>query len=86
MQSLQGLVPGHGSAAKEPAKTVSLTRRYLAFIREKMAAAVDELQEFDEAYNQVDWSEFASLPAFKEANRKNAYQVYLSLEAEALED
>ena len=86
MQSLQGLVPGHGAAAKEPAKTVSLTRRYLAFIREKMGAAVEELEAFDEAYKQTDWSEFANLPAFKEANRKNAYQVYLSMEAEALED
>lgn len=86
MKSLHGLVPGHGAAAKEPTKTVSLTRRYLAFIREQMAAAVDELQAFDEAYDQTDWSAFANLPAFKEANRKNAYQVYLSLEAEALED
>ncbi|MDX2425640.1 MAG: MBL fold metallo-hydrolase [Cycloclasticus sp.] len=86
MQSLQALVPGHGSAAKDPAKTVSLTRRYLAYIREKMAEAVDELQPFDEAYAETDWSEFSSLPAFAEANRKNAYQVYLSLEAEALEN
>jgi len=86
MQSLQGLVPGHGAAAKEPAKTVSLTRRYLAFIRENMGAAVDELEAFDVAYKQTDWSEFSNLPAFKEANRKNAYQVYLSMEAEALED
>lgn len=86
MQSLQGLVPGHGAAAKDPAKTVQLTRRYLAFIREKMAAAVDELEPFDEAYQQINWSAFENLPAFNEANRKNAYQVYLSLEAEALED
>ena len=86
MQSLQGLVPGHGAAAKEPAKTVSLTRRYLAFIREEMGAAVEELEAFDEAYKKTDWSEFSNLPAFKEANRKNAFQVYLSMEAEALED
>jgi len=86
MQSLQGLVPGHGVAAKKPAKTVSLTRRYLAFIRKEMAEAVNELEAFDEAYSQTDWSEFSNLPAFKEANRKNAYQVYLSLETEALED
>ncbi|HIF18091.1 MAG TPA: MBL fold metallo-hydrolase [Cycloclasticus sp.] len=86
MQSLQGLIPGHGAAAKEPAKTVSLTRRYLAFIREKMGESVEDLQAFDEAYQQTDWSAFSDLPAFKEANRKNAYLVYLSLEAEALED
>lgn len=86
MNSLQGLVPGHGTAAKKPAETVSLTRRYLAFIREKMGEAVEELQAFDEAYSQTDWSDFSDLPAFEEANRKNAYQVYLSLEAESLED
>lgn len=86
MQSLQALIPGHGPAAKEPAKTVSLTRRYLAFMRDAMGKAVDELDAFDVAYEQTDWSEFSQLPAFNEANRKNAYQVYLSLEAEALEN
>ncbi len=86
VQSLQGLIPGHGAAAKEPTKMVSLTRRYLAFIRGEMGLAVDELQAFDEAYQQTDWSAFSELPAFKEANRKNAYLVYLSLEAETLDD
>lgn len=38
-----------------------------------------------EGYDQTDWSEFSNLPTFKEANRKNAYQVYLPLEAELLE-
>jgi glyoxylase-like metal-dependent hydrolase (beta-lactamase superfamily II) len=86
LQSLQALIPGHGLAASEPAKTLSLTRRYLAYIRQQMALAVDDLQAFDEAYAGTDWSAFSNLPAFAEANRKNAYQVYLSLEAEALED
>jgi hypothetical protein len=39
---------------------------------------------FDEAYANADWSEFEELPAFAEANRRNAYQVYLSMEAESL--
>lgn len=86
MQSLQGLVPGHGAVAKDPAKTVSLTRRYLAFVRKAMGSAVDDLQAFDEAYAETGWSEFSQYPTFKEANRKNAYQVYLSLEAEALDN
>jgi hypothetical protein len=34
----------------------------------------------------VDWSEFESVPAFDLANRRNAYQVYLSMEAEMLAD
>ena len=79
---LKSLVPGHGPAAKEPEKAIILTRRYLEFMREKMGAAAEEMMDFDEAYNAVDWSEFKDLPAFDAANRKNAFQVYLSMEAE----
>ncbi len=79
---LNALVPGHGPAAKEPNKAITLTRKYLAFMREKMAAAVEDLTEFDEAYKAIDWSEFKDLPAFEAANRKNAFLVYLSMEAE----
>ena len=39
---------------------------------------------FDEIYSQTDWSEFEDLPTFEEANRINAYQVFLSLERELL--
>ena len=39
---------------------------------------------FDETYAQIDWSEFTGLPTFEEANRINAYQVFLSLEQEML--
>ena len=41
---------------------------------------------FDEAYRNTDWSGFEDLPAFAEANRRNAYQVYLSMEAELLSE
>jgi glyoxylase-like metal-dependent hydrolase (beta-lactamase superfamily II) len=84
-EKLVALVPGHGAVANDPDKAVALTRRYLAYLRESMAAAVEEFVPFDEAYAAVDWSEFADLPAFAEANRRNAYQVYLSLEAEMLD-
>ncbi len=83
-EKLVALVPGHGGVASNPGEAVALTRRYLAYLRESMAAAVEEFMPFDEAYAAVDWSEFAELPAFAEANRRNAYQVYLSLEAEML--
>ena len=81
---LTALVPGHGPASLDPKDTISLTRRYLAYMRKTMGAAVDELQSFDEAYASTDWSEFSDLPAFAEGNRINAYQVYLSMEAELL--
>ncbi len=83
-EQLVALVPGHGSVAADPNAAVRLTRRYLAFLRERMGNAVEEFIPFSEAYNATDWSEFADLPAFAEANRRNAYQVYLSMEAEAL--
>ena len=81
-KKLHALVPGHGATAQDPMKAISLTRSYLAFIREKMGAGVEEMLDFDEVYKSVDWSRYAQLPAFKEANRKNAYQVYLSMEQE----
>jgi glyoxylase-like metal-dependent hydrolase (beta-lactamase superfamily II) len=79
------IVPGHGRLARDPAKLVSLTRDYLAFVRKHMQEAVDNWQSFDEAYELIDWSDFMDLPAFLDSNRRNAYGVYLSLERESLE-
>ena len=81
---LTALVPGHGPASTSPQQTIALTRAYLAYLREVMGAAVDEFIPFDEAYARADWSRFNNLPAFEEGNRINAYQVYLSMEAEML--
>ncbi len=79
---LQALVPGHGPHQAAPVEAVGLTYRYLAFLREKMGEAVDELIPFDEAYAATDWSDYSHLPAFEAANRRNAYQVYLSMQNE----
>ncbi len=81
---LAALVPGHGPAAEDPDEAIRLTRRYLAYLRSNMGEAVQDLIPFEEAYAQTDWSEFEALPAFEEGNRRNAYQVYLAMEAEAL--
>lgn len=82
---LTALVPGHGPASTDPKNTISLTRRYLAHLRKVMGTGIEELEPFDEVYAAADWSEFKNLPAFAEGNRINAYQVYLSMEAELLE-
>jgi glyoxylase-like metal-dependent hydrolase (beta-lactamase superfamily II) len=82
---LTALIPGHGPAARDPDKTVSLTLRYLRHVREAMAAAVEEFTPFAEAYDAADWSEFENLPAFKATHRRNAFGVYLSLEQEMME-
>ncbi|UCC56845.1 MAG: MBL fold metallo-hydrolase [Gammaproteobacteria bacterium] len=83
-EKLVALVPGHGAAANNPDEAIALTRRYLAYLRDTMRAAVEDFVPFSEAYAEIDWSEFEELPAFEAANRRNAYQVYLSLEAEML--
>jgi glyoxylase-like metal-dependent hydrolase (beta-lactamase superfamily II) len=84
-EKLVALVPGHGSVTKQPAEAISQTRRYLTFLRAQMAQAVARLEPFDAAYAHTDWSEYRNVPAFDEANRRNAYQVYLEMEAESLD-
>ena len=79
------IVPGHGSAASDPRKVASLTLNYLTFVRDAMQQAVDDWIPFDEAYVAVDWGDFIEYPAFLEANRRNAYGIYLSLEEESLQ-
>lgn len=81
---LRALVPGHGPASFEPSATLSLTREYLAYMRDNLGRGVEELMSFDEIYAATDWSRFEHLPAFEAGNRINAYQVYLSLESELL--
>jgi len=81
---LTALVPGHGPAASRPNEAIRLTLDYLRHLREVMGAAVDDFVEFDRAYSEADWSEFADLPAFDAANRINAYAVYLSMERESM--
>jgi len=82
---LKALVPGHGPASSNPKATISLTRSYLAYLRQVMGAGIDDFTPFDEVYAAADWSKFKDLPAFEAGNRINAYQVYLSMEAELLE-
>lgn len=79
---ISALIPGHGPAAKNPNQAITATRKYLAKIRSVMREAVVNLDDFAETYDKTDWSEFAHLPAFTETNRRNAYQVYLSMEEE----
>jgi len=78
---LKALIPGHGPVARDPNGAIQLTLRYLSHVRSVMNAAVEDMLPFDEAFTEADWGEFANLPAFNAAHRRNAYGVYLSLEA-----
>ena len=76
------MVPGHGPASDSPRKDMQLTRDYLRFLRDSMSKAAANLDPFNEAYQNTDWSKFAGYPLFKEANRMNAYNTFLLMEQE----
>ena len=76
------LVPGHGAYSRVPQTDLVFTRDYLQFLRTQLGKAARDLVPFEEAYDAIDWSKYRSMPAFNEANRLNAYNQYLRLEAE----
>jgi glyoxylase-like metal-dependent hydrolase (beta-lactamase superfamily II) len=77
-------VPGHGGASNDVARDLALTRDYLRYLREQMARGVEQMSDFEQVYDQVDWSAWEKLPAFGPSNRLNARSVYLELERESL--
>jgi glyoxylase-like metal-dependent hydrolase (beta-lactamase superfamily II) len=76
------VVPGHGAYSTNALADVKFTRDYLAYLREVMGPAARDLDPFEEAYAKADWSEYDGMPLFRAANRMNAYNVYLSIQAE----
>jgi len=78
------VIPGHGPASRDVERDLVLTRDYLAYLRDTMGRAVRDFEPFDDAYARTDWSRFAKLPAFEQANRMNAYGTYLLMEQELL--
>jgi glyoxylase-like metal-dependent hydrolase (beta-lactamase superfamily II) len=76
------VVPGHGPYSTNPLADIAFTRNYLAYLREVMGPAARDLDPFEEAYAKADWSEYEGMPLFRAANRMNAYNVYLSIQAE----
>jgi glyoxylase-like metal-dependent hydrolase (beta-lactamase superfamily II) len=78
------VVGGHGPASSHAEVDLKLTRDYLVYLREQISAAFEDGLDFEGAYARIDWSRYASLPAFAVANRRNAYQTYLNVEKEAL--
>ena len=74
------LIGGHGAASRNAAADLALTRDYLAYLRLKMGAAADELEDFEVAYRRTDWSRFANVPAFEAVNRRNAYNTYIRMQ------
>jgi len=76
------VIPGHGAQSINPAEDIRFTREYLKYLRESMTKSAVNMDPFDEAYQQADWSEYEGMPLFRAANRMNAYNVYLSIQSE----
>ena len=76
------VIPGHGAYSTNPAEDIRFTREYLKYLRESMTKSAVNMDPFEDAYNQTDWSEYEGMPLFRAANRMNAYNVYLSIQAE----
>jgi glyoxylase-like metal-dependent hydrolase (beta-lactamase superfamily II) len=76
------VIPGHGQQSVTPSEDIRFTRDYLRYLRESMRPAALNLDSFEEAYKETNWSEYEGMPLFRAANRMNAYNVYLSIQAE----
>ena len=76
------VIPGHGNYSVKPAEDIVFTRNYLKYLRESMTNAAVNMDPFEDAYQQADWSEYEGMPLFRAANRMNAYNVYLSIQSE----
>ncbi|QWD63256.1 MBL fold metallo-hydrolase [Polynucleobacter sp. MWH-UH2A] len=76
------VIPGHGTYSIKPIEDIAFTRSYLKYLRESMSAAALNLDPFEGVYQSTDWSEYEGMPLFRAANRMNAYNVYLSIQAE----
>jgi glyoxylase-like metal-dependent hydrolase (beta-lactamase superfamily II) len=76
------VIPGHGAYSVNPSEDIVFTRNYLKYLRESMSSAAINMDPFEDAYKQADWSEYEGMPLFRSANRMNAYNVYLSIQAE----
>jgi glyoxylase-like metal-dependent hydrolase (beta-lactamase superfamily II) len=76
------IIPGHGDADSDVARSLAFTRGYLEYVVNAMKKALQDLTPFAQAYKNTDWSKYENMPAFKASNRGNAYRIYLELEPE----
>ena len=79
------MVPGHGSAQTAPFPMVARTRAYIEALRAKMAAAVEEGLDLQEAVDAADLPEWRNVRLYRLNHRLNANFVYRELEQELFE-
>jgi hypothetical protein len=78
------VVGSDGTYSTNALTDLAQTRDYLVCLRSQISAAFEQGLGCDAAYRQIGWSQFAALPAFEAANRRNAYQAYMNVERDAL--
>ena len=78
----RAIVPGHGPVTTDGRTDLQLTRDYLLHLRTVMGRAARDMEPFEDAYRNTDWSRFDKMPMFGAANRMNAYNTYLLMERE----
>ena len=76
----QFVIPGHGDPT-DMAEVTRYTRDYLVYLREKIAAVIDDGGDLQQAY-AVDQSPYAHLDTFHELARLNADRVFRAMEFE----
>jgi len=76
------VIPGHGPHSTNPAEDLKFTRDYIQFLRDSLYDAARDLEDFDQTYKNIDWSNYEEVPLFDAANRMNAYNVFLSIQTE----
>jgi len=79
------IIPGHGAPDFDPANSITFTKNYIVYLREKMGAAVEQLNGFAETYNNTNWTKYKNVKTFTAANKGNAYRVFLEMESELFE-
>lgn len=79
------MVPGHGSAQTPPFPMVAKTRAYIEALRAKMAEAVEEGLDLQEAVDAADLPEWRDVRLYGLNHRLNANFVYRELEQELFE-
>ncbi|MFV2059447.1 MAG: MBL fold metallo-hydrolase [Gammaproteobacteria bacterium] len=79
------IIPGHGVPDTDPARSIAFTKNYISFLRDKMGAAVEQLNDFSDTYQNTNWAQYKNVKTFKAANRGNAYRVFLEMESELFE-
>lgn len=74
------VIPGHGDAT-DMATVTKYTKDYLLFLRQAMTDIIDDGGDLQAAY-LVDQSKYAHLHAFRELHKRNAEQLFRTMEFE----